>query len=126
MSLHLKPKYEGELTLQHIQKETTVYFDDFMRHIFMPLPIKTTALGQGHAQRSFMANGVNASHCTWSTSELFLVPRMQKNDKFFSGLGLKLLLKSDRCLDKKIVKSYQLPWLTLMELIFLENGPYSN
>jgi hypothetical protein len=24
------------------------------------------------------------------------------------------------------VKSYQLPWLTLMELIFLENGPYSN
>jgi penicillin amidase len=26
---YLKPKYEGELQLKNIQKETTVYFDEF-------------------------------------------------------------------------------------------------
>ena len=32
---HLKPKYEGEVQLKNLQKETTVYFDDFgVPHIY--------------------------------------------------------------------------------------------
>ncbi len=32
---YLKPKYEGELQLKNIQKETTVYFDEFgIPHIY--------------------------------------------------------------------------------------------
>ena len=49
---HLKPKYEGEIELKNLQKETTVYFDDFgVPHIYADSEKDAmTALGYVHAQ----------------------------------------------------------------------------
>ena len=50
--LFQKPKYEGKLHLKNIQKETTVYFDDFgVPHIYANSQKDAmTTLGYVHAQ----------------------------------------------------------------------------
>ena len=52
---YLKPKYEGKLQLKNIQKETTVYFDEFgVPHIYATNSKDAMmALGYVHAQDRF-------------------------------------------------------------------------
>lgn len=51
-AFYSKPKYEGELLLKNIQKETTVYFDEFgVPHIYAENTVDAMeALGYVHAQ----------------------------------------------------------------------------
>lgn len=50
--MYLKPKYEGDVELQNIEKETTVYFDDYgIPHIYANTQKDAmVALGYVHAQ----------------------------------------------------------------------------
>jgi penicillin amidase len=47
--LYSKPTYEGEVALKNIQKETTVYFDEFVFLIYAAKDAMV-ALGYVHAQ----------------------------------------------------------------------------
>jgi hypothetical protein len=56
-----KPKYQGELVLETIEKPTTVYFDEFgIPHIYANNPRCDGGLRLFTCARSTMANGVNA------------------------------------------------------------------
>jgi penicillin amidase len=123
--LYLKPKYEGELTLQHIQKETTVYFDDFgVPHIYAASNKDAmTALGYVHAQDRLWQMELMRRIAPGRLSELFGTVAL-KNDKFFSGLGIEAAsAKAIAALDKNS-ESYQLTMAYLDGINdFLENGP---
>ena len=122
---YLKPKYEGELTLQHIQKETTVYFDDFgVPHIYAASNKDAmTALGYVHAQDRLWQMELMRRIAPGRLSELFGNVAL-KNDKFFSGLGIEAAsAKAIAALDKNS-ESYQLTMAYLDGINdFLENGP---
>ncbi|MDG2433177.1 penicillin acylase family protein [Flavobacterium sp.] len=122
---YLKPKYDGELTLQHIQKETTVYFDDFgVPHIYAASNKDAmTALGYVHAQDRLWQMELMRRIAPGRLSELFGNVAL-KNDKFFSGLGIEAAsAKAIAALDKNS-ESYQLTMAYLDGINdFLENGP---
>ncbi|KAF2326230.1 penicillin acylase family protein [Flavobacterium daemonense] len=86
---HLKPKYEGELQLKNLQKETTVYFDEFgVPHIYADSEKDAmTALGYVHAQERLWQMELLRRIAPGRLSEIFGSVAL-KNDKFFAGIGI--------------------------------------
>ncbi|MEN2415879.1 penicillin acylase family protein [Flavobacterium mesophilum] len=106
---HLKPKYEGELELKNLQKETTVYFDDFgVPHIYADSEKDAmTALGYVHAQERLWQMELLRRIAPGRLSEIFGSVAL-KNDKFFSGIGIEeASAKAIAKLDKNS-QAYQL------------------
>ncbi|NDP28675.1 MAG: penicillin acylase family protein [Flavobacterium sp.] len=104
-----KPKYEGELRLKNIQKETTVYFDDFgVPHIYANSQKDAmTALGYVHAQDRLWQMELLRRIGPGKLSEMF-GSKLLKTDKFFAGLGInENSEKAIAKLDKKS-ETYQL------------------
>ena len=122
--IYLKPTYEGEIALQKIQKETTVYFDDFgIPHIYaVTNKDAMTALGYVHAQDRLWQMELMRRIAPGRLSEIFGSVAL-KNDQFFSGLGIEAAsAKAIAALDKKS-ESYQLTMAYLDGINdFLENG----
>jgi penicillin amidase len=122
--MYLKPKYEGELTLQKIEKETTIYFDDFgIPHIYAATNKDAmTALGYVHAQDRLWQMELMRRIAPGRLSEIFGSVAL-KNDQFFSGLGIEAAsAKAIATLDKNS-ESYKLT-LAYLDGIndFLDNG----
>jgi penicillin amidase len=86
---YLKPTYEGEQKLKNIQKETTVYFDDFgVPHIYANSQKDAmTALGYVHAQDRLWQMELLRRIAPGRLSEMF-GSKLLKTDKFFAGLGI--------------------------------------
>lgn len=86
---YLKPTYEGEQKLKNIQKETTVYFDDFgVPHIYANSQRDAmTALGYVHAQDRLWQMELMRRIAPGRLSEMF-GSKLLKTDKFFTGLGI--------------------------------------
>jgi len=121
----LTPKYDGELALNSIQKETTVYFDEYgIPHIYAASQKDAmTTLGYVHAQDRLWQMELMRRIAPGRLSELF-GSVMLKNDKFFTGLGIdEDTEKAIAQLDKKS-ESYQLT-LAYLDGVnqFLEEGP---
>ncbi|MDR6763079.1 penicillin amidase [Flavobacterium sp. 2755] len=86
---HLKPKYEGELELKNLSKETTVYFDEYgIPHIYADSEKDAmTALGYVHAQERLWQMELLRRIAPGKLSEIFGSVAL-KNDKFFAGIGI--------------------------------------
>ena len=86
---HLKPKYEGELELKNLQKETTVYFDEFgVPHIYADSEKDAMrALGYVHAQERLWQMELLRRIAPGKLSEIFGSVAL-KNDTFFAGIGI--------------------------------------
>lgn len=84
-----KPKYEGEETLKNIEKETTVYFDEYgVPHIYAEKQQDAmTALGYVHAQDRLWQMELMRRIAPGRLSEIFGNPVL-KTDKFFAGIGI--------------------------------------
>jgi penicillin G amidase len=107
--LYQKPKYEGEIQLKSIQKETTVYFDEFgVPHIYASNPNDAMiALGYVHAQDRLWQMELLRRIVPGRLSEIFGSVAL-KNDTFFAGLGIEEASQvAIANLDKKS-QSYQL------------------
>jgi penicillin amidase len=107
--LYQKPKYEGEVHLKSIKKETTVYFDEFgVPHIYAKNSKDAmVALGYVHAQDRLWQMELLRRIVPGRLSEIFGSAAL-KNDKFFVGLGIEeASQKAIANLDKKS-QSYQL------------------
>lgn len=120
----LTPKYDGEIALNAIQKETTVYFDDYgVPHIYAQSQKDAmTTLGYVHAQDRLWQMELMRRIAPGRLSELF-GSVMLKNDRFFSGVGIdEDSEKAIAQLDKNS-ESYQLT-LAYLDGInqFLEEG----
>jgi len=104
-----KPTYEGEQKLKNLQKETTVYFDDFgVPHIYANSQKDAmTTLGYVHAQDRLWQMELMRRIAPGRLSEMF-GSKLVKVDSFFAGLGI------DENSEKTIAKldknseSYQL------------------
>ena len=106
---YLKPKYEGKLRLKNIQKETTVYFDEFgVPHIYAATSTDAmVAMGYVHAQDRLWQMELMRRIAPGRLSEIFGSVAL-KNDKFFAGLGIEeASAKAISALDKNS-PSYQL------------------
>ncbi|MFV8373460.1 penicillin acylase family protein [Flavobacterium sp. LB2P74] len=106
---YLKPKYEGKLQVKNIQKETTVYFDEFgVPHIYATnAKDAMIALGYVHAQDRLWQMELMRRIAPGRLSEIFGSVAL-KNDKFFAGLGIEeASAKAIAVLDKNS-PSYQL------------------
>ena len=88
-AFYSKPKYEGELPMKNIQKETTVYFDEFgVPHIYAENTSDAMeALGYVHAQDRLWQMELMRRIAPGRLSEIFGSVAL-KNDKFFAGLGI--------------------------------------
>lgn len=88
-AFYTKPKYEGELSLQNIEKTTTVYFDDFgVPHIYANSQKDAmVALGYVHAQDRLWQMELMRRIAPGRLSEIFGSVAL-KNDLFFAGLGI--------------------------------------
>ena len=107
--VYTKPKYDGTLTLNHIQKETTVYFDEFgVPHIYAATSKDAmVALGYVHAQDRLWQMELMRRIAPGRLSEIFGSVTL-KNDLFFAGLGIEeASAKAIASLDKNSPK-YQL------------------
>ena len=106
---YLKPKYEGKVPLKNIQKETTVYFDEFgVPHIYASSSKDAMeVLGYVHAQDRLWQMELMRRIAPGRLSEIFGSVAL-KNDKFFAGLGIEeASVKAIAVLDKNS-SSYQL------------------
>lgn len=106
---HLKPQYEGELQLKKLEKETTVYFDDFgIPHIYADSEEDAMrTLGYVHAQERLWQMELLRRIAPGRLSEIFGTVAL-KNDKFFAGIGIEeAALKAIAKLDKNS-ESYKL------------------
>lgn len=84
-----KPDYDGELTIKHISKETTVYFDDYgVPHIYADNQKDAmTTLGYVHAQDRLWQMELMRRIGPGRLSEIFGGAAL-KTDKFFAGIGI--------------------------------------
>ncbi|TRX02377.1 penicillin acylase family protein [Flavobacterium gawalongense] len=106
---YLKPKYDGEVQLKNIQKETTVYFDEFgVPHIYANNSKDAMeALGYVHAQDRLWQMELMRRIAPGRLSEIFGSVAL-KNDTFFAGLGIEeASAKAIAALDENS-SSYQL------------------
>ena len=87
--LYLKPKYEGDVELQNIEKETTVYFDDYgIPHIYANTQKDAmVALGYVHAQDRLWQMELIRRIAPGRLSEIFGTKTL-KVDQFFAGIGI--------------------------------------
>ena len=88
-AFYSKPAYEGELQLKNIDKETTVYFDEFgVPHIYAESQKDAMeALGYVHAQDRLWQMELMRRIAPGRLSEIFGSAAL-KNDKFFAGIGI--------------------------------------
>ena len=86
---HLKPDYAGEITLNNIEQETTVYFDDYgIQHIYAKSHLDAvTALGYVQAQDRLWQMELMRRIAPGRLSELF-GEDLIKNDQFFINIGI--------------------------------------
>jgi penicillin G amidase len=121
---HLKPKYEGEVELKNLHKETTVYFDDFgVPHIYANSEKDAmTTLGYVHAQERLWQMELLRRIAPGRLSEIFGGVGL-KNDKFFAGIGIEeASAKAIAKLDKNS-ESYKLTQAYLNGINqYLEDG----
>ncbi|MBC5838561.1 penicillin acylase family protein [Flavobacterium muglaense] len=106
---YLKPTYDGSIELKNLQKETTVYFDDYgVPHIYANSSKDAmVALGYVHAQDRLWQMELMRRIAPGRLSEIFGKVAL-KNDKFFAGLGIEEASeKAIANLDKNS-QSYQL------------------
>ncbi len=84
-----KPIYEGEIALQNISKNTTVYFDDYgVPHIYAETQKDAmTVLGYVHAQDRLWQMELMRRIAPGRLSEIF-GSKALKNDAFFAGVGI--------------------------------------
>ena len=122
---YLKPKYEGNLQLQNIEKETTVYFDDFgVPHIYANSQKDAmVALGYVHAQDRLWQMELVRRIAPGRLSEIF-GSKTLKADLFFAGVGIdEASEKAISQLDTNSV-SYQLTMSYLSGINqFIDEGP---
>ena len=107
--LYQKPTYKGEIQLKHIQKQTTVYFDDYgVPHIYANSQKEAmTALGYVHAQDRLWQMELLRRIAPGRLSAMF-GSKLLKTDMFFAGLGIAENSESAIAkLDKKS-EAYQL------------------
>ena len=100
---YTKPKYQGELSLNDISKQTTVYFDDYgIPHIYAENQKDAMiALGYVHAQDRLWQMELLRRIAPGRLSEMFGNPTL-KTDKFFAGIGIdENSAKAVSQLDKK-------------------------
>ncbi len=120
----LKPNYSGEIKLKDIEKETTVYFDDYgIPHIYAQNKKDAMiALGYVHAQDRLWQMELMRRIAPGRLSEIFGSLAL-KNDKFFAGLGIEeASAKAIAQLDKKS-EAYQLAMAYLDGINqYIENG----
>ena len=122
---HLKPQYSGNLKLPTLQKETTVYFDDYgIPHIYAQNRLDaSTALGYVHAQDRLWQMELLRRIAPGKLSEIF-GKKMLENDKFFKKLGIEestdeIIAKLDKNSDE-----YKLAMAYLNGVNqFIKNGP---
>ncbi len=121
---YLKPKYDGELALKSIRKETTVYFDEYgIPHIYAQSQKDAmTTLGYVHAQDRLWQMELMRRIAPGRLSEIF-GSVMLKNDRFFKGLGIEENSEKAIAQLDKSSESYQLT-LAYLDGInqFLEGG----
>ena len=121
----LKPDYSGNITLSNIEKETSVYFDDYgIPHIYAQNQYDaSTALGYVHAQDRLWQMELMRRIASGRLSEIF-GKDMLKNDRFFVSLGIEEASgKSMEKLDKN-GEVYKLATAYLNGINqFIENGP---
>ncbi len=88
-SYYQKPKYEGKITSNHIQKTTTVYFDAFgVPHIYAQSQQDAmTVLGYVHAQDRLWQMELLRRIAPGKLSEIFGTKAL-KSDIFFAGIGI--------------------------------------
>ncbi|OAZ05278.1 penicillin acylase family protein [Flavobacterium succinicans] len=108
-AFYTKPKYEGELSLQNIDKTTTVYFDDFgVPHIYANSQKDAmVALGYVHAQDRLWQMELMRRIAPGRLSEIFGSVAL-KNDMFFAGLGIEEASEVSISKLDKNGKEYQL------------------
>lgn len=84
-----KPAYDGEVAVQNISKETTVYFDEYgIPHIYANSQKDAmTVLGYVHAQDRLWQMELMRRIAPGRLSELFGTKAL-KNDLFFAGFGI--------------------------------------
>ena len=87
--LSTKPKYEGEISIQNISKNTDVYFDDYgIPHIYANSQKDAmTVLGYVHAQDRLWQMELLRRIAPGKLSELF-GNKLTKTDMFFAGLRI--------------------------------------
>lgn len=86
---YLKPNYSGEITLDSIHQETTVYFDDYgIPHIYANSHLDAvTTLGYVQAQDRLWQMELMRRIAPGRLSELF-GEDLIKNDQFFINIGI--------------------------------------
>lgn len=86
---NLRPDYSGTLTLNNLESEVDVYFDDYgIPHIYADNELDARrALGYVHAQDRLWQMELIRRIAAGRLSELF-GEKMIRNDKFFSSLGI--------------------------------------
>lgn len=106
---YLQPKYEGKVQLKNIQKETTVYFDEFgVPHIYATSSKDAMlALGYVHAQDRLWQMELMRRIAPGRLSAIFGSVAL-KNDMFFAGLGIEEASEKAIALLDKNSPSYQL------------------
>lgn len=112
-SKNQKPTYAGELNLEHLSEETTVYFDDYgIPHIYAQNQIDAlTTLGYVHAQDRLWQMELLRRIAPGRLSEIF-GEKLLKNDKLFASLGIEeASIKSIQQLDTqseayKLIEAY--------------------
>jgi penicillin amidase len=122
--LYAKPSYEGQQELEDIEKETTVYFDDFgVPHIYANSQKDAMiTLGYVHAQDRLWQMELLRRIAPGRLSEMF-GSKLLKTDHFFAGLGIDE--NSERAIEKldKASVAYQLA-IAYVDGInqYIENG----
>jgi penicillin amidase len=106
---YLKPKYEGQIQFKDLQKETTVYFDEFgIPHIYADNSTDAMkALGYVHAQDRLWQMELMRRIAPGRLSEIFGSVALE-NDKFFAGLGIEEASAKAIAVLDKTSPSYQL------------------
>lgn len=87
--LSTKPKYEGEIEIKNISKNTEVYFDEYgIPHIYaVNQKDAQVVLGYVHAQDRLWQMELMRRIAAGRLSEIF-GNKVSKTDKFFSALGI--------------------------------------
>ncbi len=122
--LSTKPKYEGELQLMNLQKETTVFFDDYgVPHIYANSQNDAMiALGYIHAQDRLWQMELMRRIAPGKLSEIFGTKALQ-NDIFFAGIGIDENSKKEISQLNKNSEAYKLTMSYLDGINqYIENG----
>jgi len=122
---YLMPKYQGELELNNIKSETTVYFDEYgVPHIYANSQKEAmTTLGYVHAQDRLWQMELLRRIAPGRLSELFGTKAL-KSDKFFAGLGIEEASEKAIAQLDKNSQSYLLAMAYVDGINqFMEKGP---